>query len=148
MQYGEPALEFFHKNCREHGLRITPQRQAIYKALSASREHPTAEKLHARIQRRFPNISLDTVNRTLLTFAEIGLVDIVEGYGSARRYDPNLDVHHHFHCIKCGAIVDFQSVSYDKLKVPPKIRRAFTILNKKVVLNGICASCRKKKRKL
>ena len=28
----------------------------------------------------FPNISFDTVNRTLLTFSKVGLVNIVESY--------------------------------------------------------------------
>ena len=127
--------------CRRHGLRVTPQREAIYKELYGSRRHPTAEQMHARIQRRYSSISLDTVNRTLLTFAKIGLVDIVEGYGSPRRYDPNRGSHHHAHCIKCGAILDFESPELDKLKVPAAVRREFKVLNRRVVFSGLCAKC-------
>jgi Fur family peroxide stress response transcriptional regulator len=99
--------------------------------------------LHKTISARFPHISLDTVNRTLLTFADIGLVEIVEGFGSARRYDPNIEPHHHAHCIKCGTIADFYSPHFDKLKVPAEIRRQFTVIGKRVVFNGICAACRR-----
>ena len=84
-----PAL--LESKCREHGLRITPQRMAVYDAICGVGTHPTAEQLHQTIKRRFPNISLDTVNRTLLTFSEIGLIEIVEAYGRPRRYDPSLD---------------------------------------------------------
>ena len=133
--------------CRENGLRITPQRTAIYEELSRSGKHPSAEQLNARVKARFPNISLDTVNRTLLTFARMGLAEIVEGFGNARRYDPNLKSHHHVHCIKCGAITDFLNSDYDALKIPADIRRRFEIISKKVVLNGICPKCRGKRDK-
>ena len=46
----------------------------------------------------------DTVNRTLLSFAHMGILDIVEGYGYPKRFDPNLARHHHFHCLKCHRI--------------------------------------------
>jgi Fur family peroxide stress response transcriptional regulator len=131
-------------HCREHGLRVTPQREAIYSELCCDGTHPTAEQLNFRLRTRFPNLSLDTVNRTLLTFAEIGLIDIVEGHGSPRRYDPDTESHHHAYCIRCGAILDFQNASYDELKVPADVRRKFKITSKKVVLNGICSKCQRR----
>ena len=136
---------FLAAKCRQSGLRITPQRVTIYDALCRSAAHPTAEQLHKTIRARSPHISLDTVNRTLLTFAQIGLVDKVEDYGSSRRYDPNLESHHHAHCIKCGTIVDFTSPHFDALKIPAEIRRQFTIIGKKVIFNGICSACRRTK---
>ncbi len=143
MQERKPAetRDLFCRTCRESGLRVTPQREAIYSELCRSGKHPTAEQLHTRIRRRFANISLDTVNRTLLTFAEIGLAEVVEGYGSPRRYDPDLESHHHAHCIKCGAIIDFRNVEFDRIKAPAKVRREFKVISKKVVFTGICARC-------
>jgi len=124
------------------GLKVTPQREAIYEELSKSDKHPTAEQLHARVRKRLPKVSLDTVNRTLLTFAEIGLADIVEGDGSPRRYDPDMDAHHHVHCVKCGTILDFCNSEFDALEVPSDIRRRFKVLSKKVVISAICPGCR------
>ena len=130
--------------CREMGLKVTPQREAIYEELSRSGKHPTAEQLHARVRKHLPNVSLDTVNRTLLTFAEVGLADIVEGDGSPRRYDPDMSSHHHVHCVKCGTILDFRNSDFDDLEVPSGIRRRFKVLNKKVVISAICPACRRK----
>ena len=89
-----------------------------------------------------PNISFDTVNRTLLTFSKIGVVDIVEGYGDPKRFDPNTNNHNHFRCIKCNNIIDFYFKPYEAIKIPEAIAKQFTILNKKVVLEGICNKCK------
>jgi Fur family peroxide stress response transcriptional regulator len=136
--------EMFYGKCKQHGLKVTPQRVAIYEKLTESEKHLSADELYRIVKVKFPNISLDTVNRALLTFARIGLVDIVEGFGSSRRYDSNLRRHHHFHCVKCGAIFDFHSEELDNLNIPKKIRRKFKILGSRIVLSGICDKCGKK----
>ena len=68
----EDMFDVFVQNCRRNGLKITPQRMAVYKTLLESKEHPSAEMVWGYVRRLFPGISLDTVNRTLLTLAEIG----------------------------------------------------------------------------
>ena len=85
------------------------------------------------------------MNRTLVTFSEIGIVEIVESFGGARRFDPILDNHHHLHCISCGEIIDFYHDEYDSLVVPVEIQKQYTVLNKRVVLNVICDKCKKQK---
>jgi Fur family peroxide stress response transcriptional regulator len=139
---GSRMKDDFLEKCRENGLKITPQRRAIYEELLKATEHPSADSLHGRLKRAFPNISLDTVNRTLLTFSTIGIIHVVEGYGQARRFDPNVEPHHHFRCIRCNSIIDFRDASYDGMKVPAEIRKQYTVLNKKVVLEGYCSTCR------
>jgi len=136
--------EMFYSKCKQYGLKVTPQRVAIYEKFMESEKHLSADELYRIVRAQFSNISLDTVNRALLTFARIGLVDIVEGFGSSRRYDSNLRRHHHFHCIKCGAIFDFHSEELDNLNIPKNIRRKFKILGSRIVLNGICDNCGKK----
>ncbi|MCX5637149.1 MAG: transcriptional repressor [Planctomycetota bacterium] len=44
-------LEAFRHRCRSSGLKITPQRLEIYKALMASKEHPTAESVYRTVKR-------------------------------------------------------------------------------------------------
>jgi len=139
-----PAL--FRETCRRNRLKITPQREAIYRELGRLKSHPSAVGVYRIVRKEFPSISFDTVHRTLLTFSEIGLVDVVEGYGNPRRFDPNLEQHHHLHCIRCGAVVDFYHRGYDNLEIPPAVSREFTVLGKKVVLKGYCRGCGSKKR--
>jgi len=134
----------FESICKEFGLNITPQRMAIYQELITSEEHPSAVTIFNKIRTYYPNISLDTVNRSLLTFHEIGLAKLVEGSGDAKRFDPNLDQHHHFRCIQCGHIVDFKNPDYDQIDIPESLRNRFEITAKIVHLEGICDSCQRK----
>ncbi len=140
-------MDFFREKCRENNLKVTPQRVIIYEELLKSKDHPNAEVLFERVKKIFPDISLDTVNRALLTFSQIGIVNIVEGNGEPRRFDPDIENHHHFRCVKCNTIIDFDYKLYDNIEVPEKIDKKFTVLNKKVLLQGYCNKCRNKKSK-
>jgi Fur family peroxide stress response transcriptional regulator len=138
------SLDLFRKKCRENKLKITPQRIVIYRELIKSKNHPHAEALYRRVKKSIPDISLDTVNRALLTFSKIGLVKTVEGYGDPRRYEPNLNNHHHFRCVNCDSIIDFEYKPYDNMPVPPEIKKIFRVTDKKVLLEGYCHKCLKK----
>jgi Fur family peroxide stress response transcriptional regulator len=127
--------------CKEHKLKMTPQRIVIYEQLRKSKDHPSADIICRKARKIFPSISFDTVNRTLATFSEIGIINVVEGRGDPRRFDPNIERHHHFRCMKCNTIVDFKNRSYDHIQVPRNLRKRFTVLNKRVVLEGMCNKC-------
>ena len=132
----------FIQVCQEHHLKVTPQRMAIYKLLLASNSHPTADAVYQSVKREYPNISFDTVNRTLLTFARVGIIEVVEIFGGAKRFDLNVKNHHHLHCIQCGKVADFTNRAYDNLKIPDTLREQFQVISKRVVLKGICKECR------
>jgi len=139
------SLDDFRAKCKKHNLKVTPQRTVIYKELLKARDHPYADEVFARVKKILPNISFDTVNRTLLTFSKVGIADVVEGRGEPKRFDPNTDRHHHFWCIKCNKIIDFEDSSLDNLKISEELQKRFTVLNQKVVLEGICNKCKNKK---
>jgi Fur family peroxide stress response transcriptional regulator len=137
-------IDLFYKKCAEHGLKITPQRKTIYEELVKAKDHPTADTLYKRARRSLSNISFDTVYRTLLSFTEMGIVTLVEGYGEQKRFEPNLHPHHHFRCIKCHTIFDFENDSYNDISVPQEIKKHGTVFSKRVVLEGICSRCKSK----
>jgi len=141
----QQKVDEFKRLCRRMGLRVTPQRMAIYELLVQSKEHPSAETVYREVRQVMPNISLDTVNRTLLTLSDIGAAFIVEGSGDVRRYDADQNNHQHFKCVKCKRIVDFHCREFDNISVPREIGRKFTILRKAVYFEGICDVCRKNK---
>jgi len=136
------SMALFREKCKMHDLRITPQRIVVYQELLKSKDHPSAEVLFQRVRNIIPDISLDTVNRTLLTFSKIGIIHIVEGYGEARRFDPDIENHHHFRCVNCNSIIDFEYKPYDDIIVPGDLKKRFTVLDKKVLLEGYCDKCR------
>lgn len=134
--------EFIHR-CREVGLKVTPQRLEIYKEIVKLKTHPSTETIYNNIKKLLPNISFDTVNRTLLTFVEMGLVEVVEYSGDVRRFDPNTKKHHHFRCRKCGSIIDFFCEQYDNLNAPQELKEGFLIEKIRVIIEGICEKCLK-----
>lgn len=136
-------LELFRDKCRRNNISVTPQRVAIYSILMDAKNHPSAEDVYNQIKITFSDISIDTVYRTLSTFSQMGLVSEVEGYGEARRYDPDLKPHHHFRCTKCNRIVDFRKESFDKLRLPAEISRKYQVSSVKVVAEGLCDKCKK-----
>src|SRR5882762_7382129 len=87
MKKPSQEVERFAAFCREHGLSVTHQRLAIFEALAASREHPSAEQLHRAVQRRIPTLSLATVYKNLEALKAIGAVADVNPLHEQGRYE-------------------------------------------------------------
>jgi Fur family transcriptional regulator, peroxide stress response regulator len=130
----------FQRRCKAEGLRITPQRMAVYRELISTTEHPSAESVFRQVRKVHPNISFDTVNRTLLTLVNLGAAFVVEGTGEAKRFDGGEESHQHFRCVKCRKIVDFRYGPFDDIETPPAIR-GFRIMRKTVYFEGVCDRC-------
>ncbi|MCK5563953.1 MAG: transcriptional repressor [Planctomycetes bacterium] len=137
----EQKMLDFEEICRNAGLKVTPQRRAVYKALIESKEHPSADMIFRKVRADLGEISLDTVNRTLLTLSEIGAAFTVEGSGDAKRFDGNLSPHQHFKCLKCKSVIDFHHKDFDDIKIPKDICKNYKILRKSVYLEGFCDKC-------
>jgi Fur family transcriptional regulator, peroxide stress response regulator len=134
----------FEHLCQKAGLKITPQRLEIYKELVKSKEHPSADMLWRKVRKMLPSVSLDTVNRTLLTLSKIGAAFVVEGSGDVKRFDGGMENHQHFRCTDCHRIIDFHHVPFDSIALPPELAESFLIVRKTVYLEGICRLCQKK----
>ena len=140
----EELKKMFYNKCAEKRLKITPQRSLIFDELSKATDHPTADAIYKRVRKSLSNISFDTVYRTLLSFTEIGIINLVEGSGEQKRFEPNLHQHHHFRCIKCRTIYDFENDAYNDIAVPEAVKKQGVIISKRVVLEGICSKCKGK----
>jgi Fur family peroxide stress response transcriptional regulator len=105
------------------GLRMTRQRQEIYRILLEQRNHPTANEVFMRAKDRLPNISLATVYNCLEALVQHGIIRQVNFERESSRYCPNLREHGHFHDAATGVIhdVDFKPGSSvtDLLDLPP-----------------------------
>ena len=137
----EERLSLFKDACRRDGLRVTPQRLEIFQALARASDHPSAEQLHQRLQRRMPTLSLDTVYRTLATLVGHGLVCKVETVESQARYEIFEGPHHHVICRKCGEIIDFTWPLVDACDLPENVRDWGDIDRKSVTIYGVCRKC-------
>jgi Fe2+ or Zn2+ uptake regulation protein len=126
---------------REQGLRVTPQRQAIFRLLEGDVSHPTVESLFDRARADMPTISLKTVYQTVHDLEALGEVRVLDlGTGSVR-VDPNVeDDHHHLLCTRCGRVRDVP-VDFTGLRVPIQYRREFTVDDVQVIFRGHCDNC-------
>jgi Fe2+ or Zn2+ uptake regulation protein len=126
---------------REQGLRVTPQRQAIFRLLEDDHSHPTVESLFDRARADMPTISLKTVYQTVHDLEALGEVRVLDlGTGSVR-VDPNVeDDHHHLLCTTCGRVRDLP-VDFTGLQVPIRYRRDFTVDDVQVIFRGHCDNC-------
>jgi Fe2+ or Zn2+ uptake regulation protein len=126
---------------RAQGLKVTPQRQAIFRILHGSAEHPTAEAVYAAASAEMPTISLRTVYQTLNDLAEMGEIVALDLGTGAARFDPNLDAHHHLVCGRCGKVIDVYADA-STVEVPASERHGFDIAATEVVFRGTCPECR------
>jgi Fe2+ or Zn2+ uptake regulation protein len=127
---------------RQHGLKVTPQRQGVFRALHGNEQHPTAEAVHELVTSELPTVSLRTVYQTLHDLAamgELGQIDV--GTGSVR-FDPNLDAHHHLVCDGCGRIVDVPG-DFAGMGVPRGHGHGFAVWRTEVNFRGRCPACRR-----
>jgi Fe2+ or Zn2+ uptake regulation protein len=124
---------------RDRGLKVTPQRQCIFRLLHGNEAHPTAESVHAAAAVEMPTISLKTVYSTLNDLAAMGEIQQLDlGTGSSR-FDPNTDGHHHLVCTRCGKVRDVYASA--RVRVSDDQLDGFTVDTTEVVLRGLCDLC-------
>lgn len=105
-------MNFLREKLQEKGLKVTPQRVAIYEAIVKLRNHPTAEHVIEYIKANHPNISVGTVYKVLDSFVENDLLTKVKTEKDIMRYDAFLSPHHHLYCSDTERIEDYED---DKL---------------------------------
>lgn len=88
-----------------------------------------------------PTISLDTVYRTLWLFIDLGLVKTLGQREERARFDANLTRHHHYRCVKCGMIRDFESAELNDLSLPASVNRFGDIVSTQIEVQGVCTRC-------
>lgn len=140
---------------KQAGVKMTHQRIEIFKEIAATADHPDVDLIYRAVQQRLPTVSLDTVYRTLWTLHDLGLVRTLgpkwsepanagerSPQRSGVRFDANLDPHHHYVCVRCGAVRDFECAELDALRVPEAVKQLGTIAHAQVEVRGVCTECR------
>ncbi len=106
---------FLREKLQEKGLKVTPQRVAIYEAIVQLENHPTAENVIEYIKENHPNISVGTVYKVLDSLVENELVQKVKTEKGIKRYDAILSNHHHLYCIETDRIEDYEDEKLNAL---------------------------------
>ena len=106
---------FFREKLQEKGLKVTPQRVAIYEAIVSLNNHPTAENVIEFVKANHPNISVGTVYKVLDSLVEIALLKKVKTEKDIMRYDAVLSNHHHLYCAETDRIEDYEDEKLNQL---------------------------------
>jgi len=125
---------------KAHGMRVTPQRVAIYGALMTTDEHPSVEMLYEQVLPSCPNISLNTVYKTLCKMADLGLIRHIDAGDGLNRYDGNPRPHAHVVCTQCRRVDDLDvDVEADRDEVAQC--SGYDISDVAVYFYGRCKKC-------
>jgi len=141
----EIRLQTMIRRLRENGCRITPQRIAIFKILSASNGHPSVEKIYEQVKLIFPTTSLATVYKNVTLLKKLGEVLELAFSNDSSRYDGNRpQPHPHLICIKCKKILDPDLASLKDVTSELTQETGFKIVDHRLDFFGICFQCQKK----
>jgi Fe2+ or Zn2+ uptake regulation protein len=126
---------------RARGLKVTPQRQCIFRLLHGNEAHPTAESVYDAARAEMPTISLKTVYQTLNDLADMGELNLLDLGTGAGRFDPNTGAHHHLVCDRCGKVRDLH-LEFPGVRVPRAKAQGFAVRTAEVVFRGMCDDCK------
>ena len=132
----------FEKECRRRGMRMTPQRLAVYRALAEDITHPTADALLAKLRVGMKGLSRATVYRILESLEREGFVSRVSTTDGVGRYDANLAPHQHLVCRRCGQIADMELAALKPLRLPRRGPAGFVLEALDIRVVGTCERCR------
>ncbi|MBV9944451.1 MAG: transcriptional repressor [Solirubrobacterales bacterium] len=126
---------------RERGLRVTPQRIVIHRALCSQSRHMTAEQVLASVSDVLPGTSLPTVYATLELLEGLGLVRRVGTGNGAVVFDSRIEPHAHTVCRRCGAIADLEGTAAPDDVLNRAGATGFVPDHAQLVVWGLCAAC-------
>ena len=126
-------------------IKLTNQRMEILDFLKNNTTHPSAEEIYNEVRKKLTRISKATVYQNLNFLVKEGIIKEVNIKGVSR-FEPNTLPHHHFICIKCSKIIDFESKELTEfsLKVSKQFKDFDTDFSN-TSFYGICNKCKKKK---
>jgi Fur family transcriptional regulator, ferric uptake regulator len=123
------------------GLRATPQRVAIIRALEGKRRPVTAQALHEEIGGR-GGPGLATVYRTLRALADAGTAETFPaGEGEVAYKLCEVNHHHHLICERCGQVATIPSCEVTDWASAVGRKRGFAVTGHRADVYGLCASC-------
>jgi Fur family peroxide stress response transcriptional regulator len=135
------------KKLKEQGHKLTPQRLAVARVLSVSKDHPNVEAIFKRLQDNFPTMSLATVYRNVMLLKSLGEVLELGFPDGSNRYDGNKPFPHpHVICVQCQKIIEPDLGFLKDMTAEVADETGFDIIDHRLDFFGICGDCKRKKR--
>ena len=127
---------------RGEGYKLTRQRRAVIRAITATRDHLTPAALYQRSHQEYSKVGLATIYRTLEILNELGLICELHGSGIGHSYTiSNPQHHHHLVCSNCGTVVDCPGFRLKELEQTLSRETGFRIDDRRLEFSGLCQNC-------
>ncbi len=130
------------RTLQENGHRHTDQRAAVFRLVSRSRVHPTAEDVFLGVRTEVPGISLATVYKSLETLVSCGLAKKLNPADGSARCCGRTEPHHHARCLACGSVSDVAGeLAPAELAALRSQTNGFHLVSYELELTGYCSDC-------
>lgn len=141
-QSPHPTDQILREALEANGQRFTEQRAAVFRYLTSTDKHPTADEVFLAVRSEVPAVSLATVYKSLETLVGCDLaLKLTYSDGSAR-YDGRTDPHHHARCLACSRIFDVPGdLPPDELSGLKERADGFHVTGYRLELTGYCSRC-------
>lgn len=135
------------KQLASRGIRMTAQRRLLVGIIQDSPRHLDVATLLAIARKQDAAVDRATVYRTIALLKEHGLIDeldLMHIEGEKHYYEAKTSRDHcHMACFRCGAIMEYVSQSFEKLKKEMVQQSGFQIRVVRLEVGGICKRCQK-----
>lgn len=121
--------------------RKTFQKTLTFDAVTALKNHPTADEIYSYIVKQYPEISRATVYRNLNYLCDIGDVYRVKISGAADHFDHNATPHYHFRCSICGDVTDINLPYMENINSACAGASGNQVTAHQIFFEGKCKNC-------
>ncbi len=126
---------------RQRGLRVTAQRLAVLRAVSAE-PHVTADAVAETVRAEIGSISLQAVYDVLGALAGADMVRRIQPARSPARFEARVrDNHHHVICRICGGMADVDCAAGSAPCLTAVDDKGYEIDEAEVIYWGRCPEC-------
>jgi Fur family ferric uptake transcriptional regulator len=141
------ALKSIKGSLKEHGIRLTRQRQILLDLMDKTGLHLDAEQLYRLAKQQDSKINRVTVYRTINMLKEVGLVDeldLMHWSGGQHYYETRLKQEHaHVICLRCGKVEEFFGEPLLKIRRQVESHFGFQVIISRTEVGGYCPHCRR-----
>ena len=137
----QPGPEDLASRLRSSGLRLTPQREMILRAVE-DLGHATPDEVLAHVREQASAVNASTVYRTLEVLEELGLVRHAHLSDRAPTYHSASEpVHFHVVCRTCRRVESIDPALATSLVADLAERHGFTVDLGHLAVFGTCSEC-------
>jgi len=138
---GTMSTEQILRRLKEAGFKFTGKRRAIVDVfVQQPDKYLPAKEVYERMQEKYPNVSFDTIYRTLALLVDESILETMEFSEEGARYRLTCRKAHHHHvvCLGCGRTFPLDMCPMEELG---QKLAGFTVVSHRFEVYGYCQQC-------